>query len=325
MIDDERRAGLNQIKLDSLLRNTFPDSKFEYIQTQSGALRSNDRNQYLYAPSEKVSPLAFALTFLDKGAAINIILDEPESLLLHQATGLLSEFTFWVIDEDELIPHPKSETEEELENLEVNPTIASLLQTNGCDVVRDHGVTKGVIKGLEVARIVEGSDNESNIQIGVGHYDQEAHKLVDRKESPSEKLARVASEVLQYRNKEAQPHPLNRIARPKWLISEIITSPEILGIEEARHLSAPDTTKAITETTPAAALGTVGNKVVLIIASVGVDLKAVPIAAGLSTTTEPDEIWMVLPEKDKHPALMRQAEHLKTPVHFKTAEEPWPT
>ena len=65
MIDGERRSELNQRKLESLLRTAFPDSIFEQVETQSGALRSNNKAQYLYAPSEKVSPLAFALTFLE--------------------------------------------------------------------------------------------------------------------------------------------------------------------------------------------------------------------------------------------------------------------
>jgi len=325
MIDSERRSELNQRKLESLLRVTFPDSTFEQVKTQSGALRSNNKNQYLYAPNEKVSPLALALTFLEKGTAIHIILDEPDPLLTHQAMGLHTDCTFWVVEKDQLIPHPEGKTGERPEKPVVNETAMSLLIENGCDVIREHDVIKGEIKGLEVARIIKDFDNLSNMQIGVGHYDQEAHKLVDWGESPNEKLARVVSEVRQYRNKEAQPHPLNRVARSKWLISEMIASPKIVGLEEIRHLPTPESTKAITETAPAAALGKIGDKVILIVASVGVDLKAVPIASGLSVATEPDEIWMVLPEKDKHPALLRQAEHLKTPVHFKTAEEPWPS
>ena len=325
MIDGERRSELNQRKLESLLRTAFPDSIFEQVETQSGALRSNNKAQYLYAPSEKVSPLAFALTFLEKGDVINIILDEPDPLLLHQALGLHSDIRFWVVEKDQLIPHPESKTAEKPEKPVANETAVSLLLENGCDVIREHDAVRGEIKGLEVARIIKDFDNESNVQIGVGHYDQEAHKLVDWGESPDEKLARVVSEVHQHRNKEAQPHPLNRVARPQWLISEMIASPEIVGLDEAWHLPSPENAKAITETTPAAALGKIRDQVILVVASVGLDLKAVPIASGLSVTTEPDEIWMVLPEKDKHPALLRQAEHLKTPTHFKTAKEPWPS
>ena len=203
MIDGERRSELNQRKLESLLRTTFPDSTFEQVKTQSGALRSNNKAQYLYAPSEKVSPLAFALTFLEKGAVINIILDELDPLLLHQALGLHSDIRFWVVEKDQLIPHPESKTAEKPEKPVVNETVVSLLLENGCDVIREHDAVRGEIKGLEVARIIKDFDNESNVQIGVGHYDQEAHKLVDWGESPDEKLARVVSEVHQYRNKEA--------------------------------------------------------------------------------------------------------------------------
>ncbi len=96
-------------------------------------------------------------------------------------------------------------------------------------------------------------------------------------------------------------------------------------MEEVRRLPVATESKAITETTPAAALARVENTKVLIVASVGVDLNAIPIASGLSVSTQADEIWMIQSERDKYPVLERQAKHLKVPHRFLKTEEPWPS
>ena len=202
--------------------------------------------------------------------------------------------------------------------------IISILEANNCDIVHEHEIVKAEIKGLEVARITEDRDGELKLQIGVGHYDQEAHKLVDLHEDPNEKLARVVADVLRYRNKEAKPHPLNRVARPAWLVSEIIAFPEKLNLQDVHRLMTPGKATTVKETTPAAALAKSDGKIVLLVASVGIDLKAIPLAAALSATEDADEIWMILPEKDLHPALKRQSSQLTIPIYFKTVQEPWP-
>ena len=325
MIDVDRRAGLNQAKMDSLLRETFPDSQFEPIQTKIGAMRSNGTQKFLYAPNENVSPLAISLALATDETDINLVVDASDHLLLEQTMGLATKHRLWVVEGNKLVPHPELKLEERHAPQPLNPTIASLLETNGCEIVQENGMTKGEIKGLEVARVVEGSEGESALQVGVGIYDQEAHKLVDGNESTEEKLSRVVSEVLHYRNKQARPHPLNRVSRPKWLISELVNSPENSGLEEVRRLPVATESKAITETTPAAALARAENTKVLIVASVGVDLNAIPIASGLSVSTQADEIWMIQSERDKYPVLERQAKHLKVPHRFLKTEEPWPS
>ena len=86
----------------------------------------------------------------------------------------------------------------------------------------------------------------------------------------------------------------------------------------------PGKATTVKETTPAAALAKSDGKIVLLVASVGIDLKAIPLAAALSATEDADEIWMILPEKDLHPALKRQSSQLTIPIYFKTVQEPWP-
>lgn len=324
MIDNERRQELNQTKFDVLLRKAFPDSQFEKVHAKSAAVRSNGQEMYVYAPDQSISPLAIAMALPLPETKINVVLDEPDSLLILQAEGLKKEYIFWIIEDETMVYHPDEDYVAQPVKHILDAPIISILEANNCDIVHEHEIVKAEIKGLEVARITEDRDGELKLQIGVGHYDQEAHKLVDLHEDPNEKLARVVADVLRYRNKEAKPHPLNRVARPAWLVSEIIAFPEKLNLQDVHRLMTPGKATTVKETTPAAALAKSDGKIVLLVASVGIDLKAIPLAAALSATEDADEIWMILPEKDFHPALKRQSSQLTIPVYFKTVQEPWP-
>ena len=94
MIDNERRQELNQTKFDVLLRKAFPDSQFEKVHAKSAAVRSNGQEMYVYAPDQSISPLAIAMALPLPETKINVVLDEPDSLLILQAEGLKKEYIF---------------------------------------------------------------------------------------------------------------------------------------------------------------------------------------------------------------------------------------
>ncbi len=324
MIDVERRAELNQAKLNVLLKNTFPDEVFEPIYSNSSSIYSNGKQRFLYAPEQRVSPLAIALATETNELQTNLVVDNSEPVLLQQTHGLNAEIILWIIDDDRVVQHPDSAIEERTEINVLGEDFKELLKASGCDVVQEHGVLKGEIKGLEVARVVINDEGQQVLQVGVGAYDQEAHKILDSQQTPEEKLFRVISQVMEYRNQKSEPHPLNRVARAKWMITEIVTSPKNFGLEEVQSLSMLEEVDTVTENHPAAAIGRTGAGSVLIVASSGIDLQTIPVAAGLLASTGAEEVWIALSPKDRHPAIINSARYLKAPSRFIEINEPWP-
>ena len=106
MIDNERRQELNQTKFDVLLRKAFPDSQFEKVHAKSAAVRSIGQEIYAYAPDQSISPLAIAMALPLPETKINVVLDEPDSLLILQAEGLKKEYIFWIIEDETMVYHP---------------------------------------------------------------------------------------------------------------------------------------------------------------------------------------------------------------------------
>ncbi|MEE2682544.1 MAG: hypothetical protein VYD77_01255 [Actinomycetota bacterium] len=324
MIDVERRAELNQAKLNGLLKKTFPDEVFEPIYSKSGSIFSNGKQRFLYAPDERVSPLVIALATETDELQTNLVVDKREAVLLQQTHGLSAEITLWIVDNDRVVQHPDSVIDERREINVLSEDFKELLKASGCDVVQEHGVLKGEIKGLEVARVVINDEGQQVLRVGVGAYDQEAHKIFDSQQTPEEKLFRIVSQVMEYRNQKSEPHPLNRAARAKWMIAEIIATSENFDLEEVQPLSMLEEIDTVTESHPAAAIGRTGAGSVLIVASSGIDLQTIPVAAGLLVSTGAEEIWIALSPKDRHPAIINAARYLKAPSRFIEINEPWP-
>ena len=199
-----------------------------------------------------------------------------------------------------------------------------ILEAAGCDVVIEHGVVIGEILGVEVARVAIELDGQALVRVGVGLYDQEAHALVHAKSSVAERLDQVVHEVRRHRHRDAGPHPLNRIARERWLRSLLIADPSMVDLVELELESPILPRSGIHEQRPVAARGRRGDREVLVVCSTGIDLDLVPMAAAHVGTRRPDEVLLVLPERDHHDIIRRMADRLAVPASLASIADPWP-
>ena len=99
--------------------------------------------------------------------------------------------------------------------------------------------SKGELKGLSIAEVVTEPDGESHLEVGVGTYDREAHKIVNYNEPVETTLERISQEVSKYRNKDSVVHPLNRVARPNWLIHEAMSTGSGIGVTDIKPFPSP--------------------------------------------------------------------------------------
>jgi len=195
----------------------------------------------------------------------------------------------------------------------------------GLDVIVEHGVVVGELAGLEVARIAVDAAGEAVVRVGVGLFDQEAHAVIHADLPAPEHLAMVIAQVREQRSRTAGLHPLNRFSRERWLRSVVVADPSLVGCRALAPLAPLQPRAGIHEPEPAAALGVSDAGTVLVVCSAGIDLDLVPTAAGHVAREHPDEVVLVLPERDHHAVIESSMQMLAAPARLVAIAEPWPT
>jgi hypothetical protein len=155
------------------------------------------------------------------------------------------------------------------------PSLVSLLTSHGLEVVWEHGVLRGEVLGLEVARTVG-----SHLEVGVGRYDRAARLEMRPGEDLSSALSEAAGAVRSLRRLGAPAHPANSLARSRWLRSVVVSSPASFGFSSLVPVSPPLPWFDLSEAGVAPAVGeSLSGNPVVVVCSVGVDLDLVPTAA----------------------------------------------
>lgn len=222
-----------------------------------------------------------------------------------------------LVEPAELVPPP----ELALADLEFAPTMTEA----GTRPVDDHGRLVAEIAGLEVARV--SSDNDgSYLEVGVGQADRELQMLVHSGLERVVALERAVGMVLEHRRLNAPLHPLNRLARERWLRWEILKEPSIIGLVSAEPLPPLRPRSTLLGTEPCALVGlNQAGESVLGVCSVGVDVDLAAEAAEYRSRDAPgSEILLVVPEPDQHPAVKRTVERLNR-ASFVSFPPPWGT
>jgi hypothetical protein len=62
----------------------------------------------------------------------------------------------------------------------------------------------------------------------------------------------------------------------------------------------------------------------VVVASTGIDLDLVPVAAGHVAMSDADEVVLVLPLRDHHAVIESQASRLAVPARLVAVDSPWP-
>ncbi len=324
-IDDQRLAGLARTKLLALLRGAFPDANGTVENFNAGVGCHDGGRAFVYLTASSTSPLGAALAWGSARGAreLHVIVDDPQPALAVQAMGLDPAARIWRAVGTELLAVAAAS----LPPAPVLPqdalAMAETLAGAGCDVVVEHGVMVGEILGLEVARVVIDWTGTPAIRVGVGLYDQEAHELMNASTTVEQRLAAVVDEVRSFRRAGAQPHPLNRVARERWLRSVLLSEPGALGLASIEPVAPLTPRGGIRESHPVAAMGRVGEERVVVVASCGIDLDLVPVAAGHLARAGGDRVVLVLPERDHHDVIRRQAGYLAVPNELVAVPDPW--
>ncbi len=208
--------------------------------------------------------------------------------------------------------------------------IIDLLRAEGLEVVVEHGVLRGEVLGLEVARAVVwpsevGGDDRLHLEAGVGRFDRDAVAAVHPDEDPAVALARSADAVRRHRYPGAPAHPLSLLARERWLRADLLADPSLVGAASLRPADMTTEPAGMKDTHPAAAIGeTADGEALLVICSTGFDLALVPLAADTRALHDPAaRLVIAVPERDLHTATAELVGLLAVPAELVAVPTGW--
>lgn len=201
-----------------------------------------------------------------------------------------------------------------------------LLEQAGLEVVVEHGVVLGELRGLEVARVVIGEAGRPELQVGVGRLDREAFALLHGDLTRPDALAQVVERIAPLRSPSAPPHPANRLARERWLRHQVLADPGLVGAASLEPAEGPEPRAGLRDVAIAVALGSrPDGSPVVVVTSDGVDLETVPRAGDARAWHAPDaELVVVVPSHNLHPATARLAARLARPAQVLDIAAEWP-
>ena len=196
-----------------------------------------------------------------------------------------------------------------------------LLRDHGAEPVFEHGVLRGEVLGLEVARVVG-----DQLQVGVGRHD----RLARIEMHPDQDLGRALDDAVgavRARRRLGQPrHPANTLARGRWLRSIVCARPELVGARELLPVAPPLPWFDLPEAGAAPARGTSspGGRSLVVVCSVGVELDLIPTAADSRLIHCPDaQLVVAVPEGDDVPVTRALAASLAVPAEVRVVPRGW--
>ncbi len=213
---------------------------------------------------------------------------------------------------------------------ELPEELIGYLQSQQLEVVVEHGVVRGELLGLEVARLVRwpashGGDDELHLEAGVGRFDRDAVAAVNADISPQDALARTVDMVRKYRYPGAPVHPLQLLNRERWLRATLIREPKRIGAARLAAVAMTTEADGMRDPHPAAAFGErTDGRAVLVVCSTGIDMAAVPLAADLRASLDPSaDLVIAVPARDHHRATVELAGLLEGRVEVVGTEVDW--
>ncbi len=206
----------------------------------------------------------------------------------------------------------------------------AVMEEAGAVVVDDHGRLVAEFAGLEVARVTRNLDGVAELEVGVGQADRELQALVHGQLPRRDALVRAIELVAEHRRPGAPMHPLNRLARERWLRSILIHDPSAVGCAELSPVPPLLPRSTLLGMVPTAAIGARDDGTpIVVVCSVGIELDLV--ADGLDYRNREQaanppvgdmDLLLVMPRRDVHPVIGAQAARAPR-VSITSIDEPW--
>lgn len=329
-LDPERRKALNGVAIGAIVRDNFDvEGEIDVTGFLGGAAAVADGTVWYLGLGEAARSMGPALALARRHGAtqLHVMAEAGTADLARVATCFDPRPEVWTVSGRTVVaaaeagPEPPPDVPDDLDEH------VALLREADCEVIVEHGSVVGEVLGLEVARVVVNDAGDSELRVGVGEVDRDAHLIMNPERPVAEALAEVADTVRQHRRFGAEPHPLNRLGSERWLRAALVADPTIVGAAHLAPLPSPQPRATLKERMPAFAVGESNEGAPIVVAcSVGVDIDLVPQAADAASQIDGEhELWFVVPERDVVPNTVELVESLIRPTRIVAIDDRWRT
>lgn len=258
-------------------------------------------------------------------AGIHVLVDETvpgaAGVIARRASAFAVAVDVWRVDGRSLAPVDAAAAVA-VRDEPPDPSLVELLVGHGVEPVFEHGVLRGEVLGLEVARVIDG-----RLVVGVGRHDRDARAEMRPGEDIASALDSAVDAVLRWRRPGAASHAANTLARGRWLRSVLCARPSAVGLDTLNPVAPPLPWFDLPEAGSAPGVGVdPEGRDVVVVCSVGIDLDLVPTAADcrlLYGTSCETPLWLVVPAGDDVATTRRLADTLRAPASVLTVTRDW--
>jgi hypothetical protein len=320
-MDPELKARLYGIKLVALVREHFGEIEpTDQIGLSVGAAMTANDASWVLIEEKPARGLGVALAWASRHGVreLHVLASDHTTTLARRASGFGISITVWQVDG---ITMAKVQSESAPREIDVTPGHDVFIQTitdSGADVIIEHGVITGEVRGLEVCRVVtDAYTGVHRLEVGVGAHDREAFGMMHGDTPTAQSLQRIVDVVRKHRTPGADPHPLNRLGAERALRTLVIEQPELIGATSLRAVASAAPRPNLKDPIPCVALGeNVAGQPVVAVFSTGIDLDVIPFAVDARLYhAEPDtELVVVVPQRVVSPVTTRLVDMMKHPA-----------
>lgn len=335
-LDPDRRALLSRAKLTALVRSHWGVGAFDGDPrpAMSGLVARRGERGWMLVDEDAGRALGRALLWALRSGTRELHLlfpadDEGAVAAARRGRLFRTEVTAWRVQGTDLAPVVAEPLPDEPP---LDPRAApyrELVAAAGADPVVEWGTLYGDVWGLEVAR-VEREGDDIWLGIGVTKEDRLTHGLLWGDEPGATALRAVVAQVREIREHDDLVHPLNQVARERWLRAWLLREPGPVGAGDLEPVSPPvPRADDVRVRTPAAALGSgEDGQPLLVVCSVGFDSEAVPMAVELAEavaarTGRAGRLVVAVPACDDHPLLRLAMADAVLPAELATVPDDW--
>lgn len=329
-LDPDRRSALVAAKLGALVRDQWGEAERRPSALGGGGALVQGSTGWVLADAEPERVLGGAVAWARQNHIdeLHTLVDDPVAagIVARRAAEFARPPTVWRVHGRAVHPAEPSPFPERRPAPTGTDELAALLDASGVEVVVEHGVMSGEVRGLEVARVVQDDDDDTpRLEVGVGRHDREAFAMIHGRLPTADALAAVVDAVLAQRRPDAPPHPLNRLAAERWLRAQVMAQPDRVGARSLAPIDPPLPRDNVKDAAPASALGAdAAGDPVVVVCSAGIDLDLVPSAADTRAWHAPDaRLVLVVPERDAHRVTRALAASLADPADVVAVEGDW--
>ena len=198
--------------------------------------------------------------------------------------------------------------------------LGDAIESAGADVVVEDGVVRAEFAGLEVGRVVR-HEQESLLEVGIGFYDRQAGVLLHGDRPPEATLRDVVDLVASHRRAGAAPHPLNRMARARWLRHSALVDPASVGCTILEPVEPIPARVGLLDDGPAAAIDP--DEGTLLLGVIAGDPTLLPVLADLLRRHEPLRVRVLTPARDLFGWIQDALDELPVPASVVGVTPPW--